>query len=227
MSEIIDIRVAVKEGLNDYRASFREVVMRTLPIYALAEVATLVFGRPTAATGAIASFSFLLFIVFLQALGTYIVTGIFLQQSSRNVDGFRWEFLPTRFLALVTAFLLISAGMAVGLILFVLPGVLFAAATLFTTIYIVRDGMSMPMALQESIALARPHLWSLASLALIIIAVTLGAGLMSGAMSGARAGGNALPLALLGIAISILTLAIDAIVVSAFYQIAGRQMKAD
>jgi hypothetical protein len=201
--------------------------MRTLPIYALAEVATLVFGRPTAATGAIASFSFLLFIVFLQALGNYIVTGIFLQQSSRNVDGFRWEFLPTRFLALVTAFLLISAGMAVGLILFVLPGVLFAAATLFTTIYIVRDGMSMPMALQTSIALARPHLWSLASLALIIIAVTLGAGLMSGAMSGARAGGNALPLALLGIAISILTLAIDAIVVSAFYQIAGRQMKAD
>lgn len=225
MSQIIDIRVAVKEGLNVYRASFREVVVRTLPIYAVAEVATLIFGRPTAATGAGASFAFLLFIVVLQALGTYIVTGIFLQHSPRNVDGFCWEFLPTRFLALIAAFLLISAGMAVGLILFILPGVLFAAATLFTTVFIVRDGMSMPLALQASIALARPHLWSLASLALIIIVVTLGAGLMSSAMSSARAGGNALPLALLGIAISILTLAIDAIVVSAYYQIAGRQMK--
>ncbi|MEK6592886.1 MAG: hypothetical protein AABZ67_07345, partial [Pseudomonadota bacterium] len=185
MSETIDIRVAVREGLHDYRAAFREVVARTLPIYAVAEVATLIFGRPAAGSSAGASLAFLLFIVVLQALSTYIVTGIFLQSSSRNPDGFRWEFLPTRFLALVAAFLLVSAGMAVGLILFILPGVLFAAVTVFTTIYIVREGMSMPQALQASIALARPHLWSLASLALIIVVVTLGAGLVSSVMSGA------------------------------------------
>lgn len=225
MSETIDIRVAVREGLNDYCASFREVVARTLPIYVVAEAAILIFGRPGADSSTGASLALLLFIVVLQALGTYIVTGIFLQRSSRNADGFRWEFLPSRFLALVAAFLLISAGMALGLILFILPGVLFAAATLFTTVYIVREGMSMPQALQASVALARPHLWSLASLALIIVAVTLGAGLVSSAMSGARAAGNALPVALLGIVVSILTLAIDAIVVSAYYQIAGRPMQ--
>ncbi len=224
MSETVDVRLAVREGLSDYCASFREVVARTLPIYAIAEGVMYIFGRPApGSTGT--SLAMLFFIVVLQALGTYIVTGIFLQRSARNPDGYQWEFLPTRFLALVAAFLLVSAGMALGLILFILPGVLFAAVSLFTMIYIVREGMSMPQALQASIALAKPHLWSLASLALLIVVVTLGAGLLSSAMNSTRAAGNALPGALIGIAVSILTLAIDAIVVSAFYQIAGRPAK--
>jgi hypothetical protein len=225
MSDTVDIRVAVREGLADYFAAFREVVARTLPIYALAEGTTLIFGRPDAGSSPGATLAFLFFIVVLQALGTYIVTGIFLQRSQRNSDGFQWEFLPTRFLALIAAFMLISAGMAVGLILFILPGVLFAAATLFATIFIVREGMSMPQALQASWAMARPHLWSLASLALLIIGVTLAAGLLSSLMSGARAASNALPVAVFGIAVSILTLALDAIVVSAYYQVAGSRTR--
>ena len=224
MSQTVDIRLAVREGLSEYFAAFREVVARTLPIYVIAEAVTHFFGRPgTGSTGA--SLAILFCIVVLQALGTYIVTGVFLQRSPRNADGFRWEFLPTRFFALVAAFLLVSAGMALGLILFIVPGVLFAAVSLFTMIFIVRQGMSMPQALQASIAMAKPHLWPLASLAMLIIAVTLAAGLLSSALNSARAAGNVLPGALLGVAVSILTLAIDAIVVSAYYQIAGRSVR--
>ncbi|MCW5604745.1 MAG: hypothetical protein KIT18_09405, partial [Burkholderiales bacterium] len=156
MSMTLDVPAAVREGWGDYCASFREIVARTLPIYVIAEIASFFFDRATAGSGG--KFAFFLFIMVLQALATYIVIGVFLERSTRNTEGFRWEFLPSRFGALIGAFVLISAGMALGLVFFIVPGVLFAAVTLFTMIYIVRDGRSMQQALRASITLAQPHL---------------------------------------------------------------------
>jgi hypothetical protein len=72
-------------------------------------------------------------------------------------------------LRLIVADLVIAAGTALGLLLLVVPGVLFATYFLITTVMIETEDRSVPQAMRRSASLVRGNFWRVLAVGLVTV----------------------------------------------------------
>lgn len=168
---MLDIRKAAEDGLEIYKTRFHELIKWVLPILVAQDLFTKYYVKLTNDFSPNWFFSGLEFVVSqtLSAIAIFIGITICLSKASEKFD---WSKVGGgRLFVIWFSTLYISLAAMLGMLLFIIPGVLILAVSFFYAIYIVEFNQGPIEALVSSVEVAKESWFRLTVMVAIITAV--------------------------------------------------------
>lgn len=167
----ISVGECLKFGWESFKKRALFLVGLTLIIIAVSMASSYIFGN--------FSNGILAFIGFLASLSVSILLDMgvtaFVLKYHDNVDAPKYSDLwhPQPFLYYAGATVLSALMVMIGLVLLVVPGIIFALSLMFVKFVVIERGLAPIEAMKESARIAKGHRWELLILLLAIIAINV------------------------------------------------------